>query len=122
METSAGDGQFLRSMVKVHRNGRTCFQNETRPSKVKRFLRTTAAFAGHFRAAHKLLSWWASAIVPSVLSRARDGHAASFIPSLGARLRHGRVAGANRIDRLLWRTSRFAPTPNGRDTARPTCP
>ena len=55
-------------------------------------------------------------------SRFRLDMLLSFILSFGPRLCHGRVAGANRMDRRLWRSSRFAPTPNGRDAARLTCP
>ena len=76
-----------------------------------------------FRAARKLLYWWASALVGLVvLSRSRLNMLPSLIPSFGACLCHGGVAGANRIDRRLWRSSRFAPTPSGTDTARPTRP
>jgi hypothetical protein len=46
----------------------------------------------------------------------------SFIPSFGACLGHGGVAGANRTDRRLWRSPWFAPRLDGRDTARPTWP
>jgi len=44
-----------------------------------------------------------------------------FQPAIGARLCHGGVVGANRADRL-FRSPRFAPTPDGIDTARPTRP
>jgi hypothetical protein len=42
-----------------------------------------------------------------------------FYPSFSARLCDGGVAGEKRIDRRLWRLSRFAPTPDGIDIARP---
>ena len=40
-------------------------------------------------------------------------------PSFVALLRQGGVGGANRRDRRLWRSARFAPMPPGTDTARP---
>jgi hypothetical protein len=39
--------------------------------------------------------------------------------SFVALLRQGGVGGANRNDRRLWRSVRFAPMPSGTDTARP---
>jgi len=41
-------------------------------------------------------------------------------PSIVALLRQGAVGGANRPDRRLWRSARFAPMPPGTDSARPT--
>jgi hypothetical protein len=59
-----------------------------------------------FRAARKLLYWWASAVVGlAAVSRSRLNMLLSFIPSFGACLCHGGVAGAIRMDRRLWRSS-----------------
>ncbi len=46
----------------------------------------------------------------------------SYLILFTARLRDGGVAGANRTDRNLRRSCRFAPTPRGSDTARPLRP
>ena len=54
--------------------------------------------------------------MPSVLLPAMPS---VLLPAIGAHLRYGGVVGASRRDRLL-RSWRFAPSPDGIDTARPS--
>ncbi len=77
---------------------------------------------GHSAAARKLLYQLASAITASLRLALETRHMLlTFITPFGARLCHGRVAGANRMDRRVGASSRLAPPPGGSDTARPTC-